>query len=83
MHATTQLPSEISATVEKLLNLPPEQRLQIGERLLASVDVESAWARVAGERAKEMKSGKVKGVSIDDAFEKARRAVDAIRTDAS
>lgn len=83
MDATKQLPEEAAAAVRELLRLPPEQRLDVSEQLIASVSVEQAWVRLAARRAEELKSGKVAGVPIDAAFDQARRAVDAIRPNAS
>jgi hypothetical protein len=77
------LPEEVEATVQQLLKLPSNQRLAISRRLESSVGVDSKWARVAASRAEELRTGKAQGVSIDEAFEQARRAVDAIRPNAS
>lgn len=82
MSATVNLKPELEAKLEELLRLPAEQRREIAERLIASAAVDAAWARVAARRAEELKSGKVHGVSIDAAFEQARRAVDAVRPNA-
>lgn len=83
MSLTSTLTPELESTLAELLRLPAEQRRAVAERLLSSVEVDSAWARVAARRAEELKSGKVQGVSIDEAFEQARRAVDAVRPNAS
>jgi hypothetical protein len=83
MSTTVKLRPELEAQLEALLRLPAELRREIAERLIASVDVDTAWGRVASRRAEELKSGKVQGVSIDEAFEQARRAIDAVRPNAS
>ena len=83
MNATTPLPPSLAAAIQELLNLPPRQRLEIGEQLIASVEIDASWSRVAARRAQELRSGSVQGVSIDAAFEQAQRAIDAVRPDAS
>ena len=87
MNDTATLPEEVEATVQDLLKLPPEQRVAIGERLFDSVgsdvnitDVDRAWIQVAAQRARDLREGRVQAVSIDDAVEKARKAVDAVRS---
>jgi hypothetical protein len=83
MPATTSLSPEVKSTLDELLKLPAEQRRAISERLAESLGVDAEWAQVAAQRAKELKSGAVPGVSIDAAFDQARRAIDAIRPNAS
>lgn len=83
MSTTVSLRPELEAKFEELLRLPAELRREIADRLIASVDVDTAWGRVAARRAEELKSGKVQGVSIDEAFEQARRAVDAVQEERS
>jgi putative addiction module component (TIGR02574 family) len=58
--------------------LSPQERealcTQIAETLDAPLTVqEQAWADVAERQAAELRSGKVKGVPVDEVFAKARR----------
>jgi hypothetical protein len=45
--------------------------------------VDRAWLEVAVERARDLKDGKVQPVPVDEAFAKAQRALDAIRSNGS
>lgn len=90
MTETTTLNSDVEATVQELLKLPVEQRIAIGERLIDSAaindelsDIDREWIQVAAQRARDLREGRVKAVSIDEAFERARRAVDAVRSNGS
>jgi putative addiction module component (TIGR02574 family) len=79
----------LDAKLMELLKLNPEERIYIAEQLMASVpeesitDVDRAWVKVAAARARDLKDGKVNAVSIDEAFARAERALDAIRSNGS
>ena len=71
----------MSMTVTQILAaaqaLPPQERETLCTQIAESLDApltaeEQAWADVAGRRADEMRSGKVKGVPADEVFAKAR-----------
>jgi len=81
--ATTSLSPEVESTLDELLKLPAEQRRAISQRLADSLGVDAEWAQVAARRSGELKSGAVAGVSINEAFDQARRAIDAIGQNAS
>jgi hypothetical protein len=83
MPTTIALSPEVESTLDELLKLPAEQRRAISERLAESLGVNAEWGQVAAQRAKELKSGTVAGVAIEEAFDQARRAIDAIRPTAS
>lgn len=83
MPAATFLSPEVESTLDELLKLPAEQRRVISQRLADSLGVDAEWAQVAARRSGELKSGAVTGVAIDEAFDQARRAIDAIRQNAS
>ena len=83
MPATTALSPEVEFALDELLKLPAEQRRAISQRLADSLCVDAEWAQVAARRAKELRSGAVVVVSIVEAFDQARRAIDAIRQNAS
>jgi putative addiction module component (TIGR02574 family) len=62
------------------MQLPPEERERLGEKLLASVDTslefEEEWAEEADRRIEEMLSGKVKPVPGDEVL---RAALERLR----
>jgi hypothetical protein len=76
-HLTT-LPADIEATVEQLLHLPLEQRIEIGERLLASVppDVEDFWDREIARRIEDHEAGRTRSHDAADVMARLRRKID-------
>jgi hypothetical protein len=83
MSTTTVLPPEAEVALEKLLELPPLLRLQASERLAESVEqseIDRYWASVGAQRAEEMRTGAAKGLTIDEAFARAEKRVNEVRT---
>jgi len=65
----------------KALKLPPEQRAQLAERLISSLDQEfeadsdQLWIQEAERRLAELESGTVAGISAEQVIEKARSSL--------
>jgi len=63
--------------LEEALSLPPEDRAQLAERLLTSLDaspsgrVDGMWGAEAEDRIEAFERGEIKAVSADDAFDAA------------
>ena len=61
------------------LLLAPEERVQLTDRLLASLsstgEIDEAWSVEAERRLEELENGSVVGVRIEDAIARARRAI--------
>ena len=63
---------------EAALNLPPDERAALAEKLLSSLDepteaeLERAWLSEAARRARELDGGDVQGISEEDVRRKAR-----------
>lgn len=58
---------------------PVEDRVMMADALIESLNgadpaIEAAWAAVAAKRLRELRSGKVRGVSAATVFARARRA---------
>ena len=64
--------------LEEALNLPPEERAQLADRLLTSLEVPSKdridelWAEEAEDRLDAYERGEIKAVSASGAFDIAR-----------
>jgi putative addiction module component (TIGR02574 family) len=62
----------------ELLNLSPEERVRLAERLISSLDqeadadAEELWLREAERRLEELESGAISSVPADRVVEKAR-----------
>ena len=71
-------PIELEATVNRLLQLPPDQRLAIGERLIESVPVEidEDTMEVYKRRARELENGTVKGIPAREVMRDIRKMLD-------
>jgi hypothetical protein len=77
------LPPEAEVALEKLLALPPLLRLEASERLAESVEqseIDRYWARVGAQRAEDLRSGAVKGLTVDEAFARAEKRVNDVRS---
>ena len=67
-----------SGIESKALQLPPEQRARLAERLISSLDQESdpdteqVWLVEAARRLDELESGKVASIPAEQVLEKAR-----------
>ena len=63
---------------EAALNLPPDERAALAEKLLLSLDeasdaeVEQAWLSEAAHRARELDQGDVEAIPAEDVRRKAR-----------
>ena len=66
--------SDLQTTVASLLELPPQDRLRIGETLIESVgdigDETDAivWSKTIERRIHELRSGAVRGIPADEVF---------------
>ena len=71
----TTLVDELS---QKALELPPEERIRLAERLLATVhevdaEVEAAWDEEIQRRLAEIDNGTAKLIPADEVFAEVRR----------
>lgn len=79
--------AESAKVLEDALALPPKERARIAHRLLDSLDdadedpaeVEAAWAVEIERRVAEVESGQVEPVPFDEAMDRVREAVKAVR----
>ena len=73
------MPTSIAELEASALQLAPEDRAQLADRLLASLsadpDLDEAWSIEAERRLSELESGNVIGVPIADAIARARNAI--------
>jgi putative addiction module component (TIGR02574 family) len=73
----TRLPDITSAA----LNLPPDQRAQLAQQLLASLDrdpeIEAAWDEEIRRRVAELEAGTAKTIPAEQVFAEARRRLKA------
>lgn len=72
------LPVDVEATVAKLIQLPPEQRIEISERLIASLpdELEEYWDREIARRIEEFEAGRTRSSPADEVVERLRRRID-------
>lgn len=74
------MPASVSDIETQALQLTPEERAHLADRLLASLspdpDIEEAWSVEAERRLAELESGAVVGVPIEDAIRRARNAIE-------
>lgn len=60
----------------ELLNLPSRERARLAEILISSLDedaeIEQAWSEEIARRAEELRSGRVKAIPAQQAFEALR-----------
>ena len=82
---TTKQTTEVDALFEQSLKLTPEQRLDLGERLLDSVPMfpdkqsEEKLAATVERRLREIEEGTVKTIPGDEAFRIVREDLKKIR----
>jgi putative addiction module component (TIGR02574 family) len=75
----------IRALEKAVLELPPKSRARFAEKIIESIDdyadpeIEKAWTQEIGRRVEEIKSGKARGVPVEEAMKKARRALHETR----
>jgi putative addiction module component (TIGR02574 family) len=71
--------SQLEAVQAQALQLPPEERAQLADRLLASLfedrEIEDAWAVEVERRIEEIESGRSKLIPAADAIARARAAL--------
>jgi len=81
MSEITEFPDEVQATVEKLLDLPPDQRVAIGERLIESVPPNVSPEALAEwrSRLKDIQDGREEGIPADQVLEEIRQALHEAR----
>lgn len=67
------------------MKLPAAQRVELAERLLASVEgfatleIEAEWRQAVAERVEEYESGKVKGIPAEEVMEHIREQMEERR----
>jgi putative addiction module component (TIGR02574 family) len=80
----TQLASVFEQLLERALQLPLHQRIELAEALFESVDdedpaaLESAWAEEIKRRVEEVNSGDAELIPADVVFARARAHVDKV-----
>jgi len=81
MTTTPTLSPHLAATLDQLLQLEPQERLELAERLLDSVPfvVDEHTLAVWRRRADDLQSGRVVGVPMNVAMANARKALDEAR----
>ncbi len=78
--------SDLQTTVASLLELPPQDRLRIGETLIESVgDIGDetdtvAWNAVIERRIQELRSGTVRGIPAEEVFAQIDARIDQHRS---
>lgn len=84
MNETAQLPATAAAAVKELMSLPANQRLAIGEQLLASVPplVDEASLTEYRRRDQELEDGMTEGIPAHEAVEAARQELRQARNHA-
>jgi putative addiction module component (TIGR02574 family) len=73
------MPPSIAELEVQALQLTPEDRAQLADRLLASLSsdegIDQAWSIEADRRLAELESGTVTAVPVEDAIARARSAI--------
>jgi putative addiction module component (TIGR02574 family) len=80
MSETIALPADIEETVDRLIQLPADQRLAISRRLAESVaqeEVNETWTKEIGKRIREIENGDVQGIPADEVFREAEERLNA------
>jgi putative addiction module component (TIGR02574 family) len=77
--------AEIEAVAEQAMRLSPEDRAELGERLLFSVaatqpTLHPSWAPELARRVAELDSGQAVLIPAEEVFAEARRIIDSHRT---
>ena len=71
----------VRALEKQVMDLPPQSRIRIVEKIIESVDdfadkeIEAAWSEEIQRRVTDIETGKVKGIPATQAMAKARRAL--------
>ncbi|MBW3541023.1 MAG: addiction module protein [Planctomycetes bacterium] len=85
----TAIQHTIDAHLAELMELPPEARLEIGERLIESVppfadpEIARAWSDEIARRLKEVEDGSVEPIPAAEVYRKVWERLDEIRREAS
>ncbi|HET6401850.1 MAG TPA: addiction module protein [Candidatus Kapabacteria bacterium] len=69
---------DVNRVIEEALELPPEDRLRVAERIYESMpedEITTAWLDEAERRQAEWDAGLVEGVNIEDVLKKARARI--------
>jgi len=78
-HVPPRLSSRLEILEAQALELPPEERVKLADRLIASVfqdnDIEEAWASEVERRIAEIEAGRAQLVPAADAIARARAAI--------
>ena len=73
------MPASIDFLEEQALQLPPEVRVQLADRLLASLnstaEVQETWTVEAERRLAELEGGSVAGLPVEESIARARSAI--------
>ena len=73
------MPTTVTELEVQALQLTPEDRAHLADRLLASLSsdegIDQAWGVEAEKRLAELESGAVAGIPIEDAIARARLAI--------
>jgi len=73
------MPTSLTTLEAEALKLPPEQRAELADHLLASLggegEVEEAWATEVQRRLAEVEAGHVVLVPLEQAIQRARQAL--------
>jgi len=71
------LPPDVEATIERLMALSPDQRIEVGERLLASVppDVSDFWEREIARRIEDHEMGRTASFDAHEVIARLRQRV--------
>jgi len=69
----------VAMMIKEMASYPVEDRVMMADVLIESLNgvdpaIEAAWAAVATRRLRELRTGKVRGVSAATVFARARRA---------
>lgn len=78
MIQTNALPPDVEATIERLMKLPPDQRIEVGERLLASIppDVSDFWEREIARRIEDHEAGRTQSYAAHDVVARLRQRIE-------
>ena len=73
------MPSTLADLESQAMNLAPEERAQLADRLLASLSADPGvgqeWSAESLRRLAELEAGTVVGVPVDSAIARARAAI--------
>lgn len=74
------LSPEIDAALQKMLELPEEQRLYLSDRLTESVaEMDAELAANVSRRIAELEAGSVQGIPAEQVYQDARERLRAVR----